>query len=84
MLKIIDEIECKFWVSPDDQCIAPKGQISVKIPSLEDILEQPEGGDVQYTYEESWDQAKNETVCIIHTSGTTGKPKAKRNKNWPT
>ncbi|KAJ5995378.1 NRPS-like enzyme [Penicillium waksmanii] len=75
MLKILDEIKCKIWVSPDDQGAFPKGQTSLKIPSLEDILEQPNSGDIQYTYDESWEQEKNEIVCIIHTSGTTGNPK---------
>lgn len=82
MLKILDEIKCEIWVSPDGQGASPKGQTSLRIPSLEDILEMPNDGDIQYAYDESWEQAKNEIVCIIHTSGTTGKPKNKRNKDW--
>lgn len=80
MLKILDEIKCEIWVSPDDQGVPPKGQTTLKIPSLEDILEQTNSCDIQYNYNESWEQAKNETVCIIHTSGTTGKHKIKNRK----
>jgi long-subunit acyl-CoA synthetase (AMP-forming) len=41
-------------------------------PSLDDML----GDDFvpAYAYNETWEQAKDDIVCIIHTSGTTGMP----------
>lgn len=73
MLKILDEIKCDIWASPDGQNNLPKDRTHLVIPSLDDILEQCEDDYVKYPYNEAWEQGKNEVVCIIHTSGTTGK-----------
>lgn len=44
-----------------------------RLPSLEDILAEDGNSTVPYLYNESWEQAKDEIVCIIHTSGTAGR-----------
>lgn len=73
MQKILDEIKCEVWATPDDDKYIPlQGLVHLKIPSLENLLEQDDEGYIEYPYSEYWEQAKNEIVCIIHTSGTTG------------
>lgn len=72
MIEILDEIHCDIWIYTNGQESLPKRKTNLKIPSLENILEQNDDDAIQYSYNESWEQAKDEIVCIIHTSGTTG------------
>jgi acyl-coenzyme A synthetase/AMP-(fatty) acid ligase len=41
------------------------------LPSLDWMLNSE--GQVRYPYEKTFEEAKNEVIVIIHTSGTTGK-----------
>ncbi|KAJ9252890.1 hypothetical protein DTO195F2_7311 [Paecilomyces variotii] len=45
-----------------------------RVPTLKEILSN-EGGQRSYAYTKSYADAENETLCIIHSSGTTGMPK---------
>lgn len=69
--KILAEIQCVAWISTNEKASTISGQKSLFLPSLEYLL-----GDghavAEYPYNETWDTAKDEISCIIHTSGTTG------------
>jgi len=69
---ILNEVECSAWISTRDQFSEVPGQKSFVFPSLEDILAEGPNSCLPYPYNETWEQAKDEIVCIIHTSGTTG------------
>lgn len=43
-----------------------------RVPTLKEILSN-EGGQRSYAYTKSYADAENETLCIIHSSGTTGR-----------
>jgi long-subunit acyl-CoA synthetase (AMP-forming) len=70
--EILMEIKCTAWISSQQRRISGEGQDFYLLPSLEELLSQDDDEFKQYPYNETWDQAKDDTVCIIHTSGTTG------------
>jgi long-subunit acyl-CoA synthetase (AMP-forming) len=69
---ILKEIKCSAWVSAQEQPSYVEGQEPYLFPSLQDMLTQDGDEIFWYPYHEIWEQAKDDTVCIIHTSGTTG------------
>jgi acyl-coenzyme A synthetase/AMP-(fatty) acid ligase len=71
MSNILEEIQCSAWVSTREQPRPVEGQASYVLPSLEDLLVMDDKA-TPYPYDESWEQAKDDIACIIHTSGTTG------------
>ncbi|KAJ5620269.1 NRPS-like enzyme [Penicillium lagena] len=72
LAKVLAEIRCTAWIATQDKPSTVEGQKCYVFPSLDDML----GGDFAppYAYNETWEQAKDDIVCIIHTSGTTGDP----------
>jgi hypothetical protein len=72
LASILKEVECSAWISTQDQFSEVPGHKSLVFPSLEDILAEESNSSLPYPYNETWEQAKDEIVCIIHTSGTTG------------
>jgi tyrosyl-tRNA synthetase len=70
--KILNEINCTAWITTREEFSPIKGQESYILPSLEEMISQDEDDARQYAYDETWEQAKDDIVCIIHTSGTTG------------
>jgi long-subunit acyl-CoA synthetase (AMP-forming) len=66
------EIKCTAWISSQEKHSSVERQECYLIPSLQELLSQDDDEFTQYPYDETWDQAKDDTVCIIHTSGTTG------------
>lgn len=70
---MLTEIGCDIWVSPQDHPCPVKGMHSLIFPPLGNFLEQSSSTS-SYPYSETWEQAKDEIMYIIHTSGTTGKP----------
>lgn len=72
LANILKEIECCAWISTQGQFNEVQGYKTLVFPSLEDILAEERDPSLPYPYNETWEQAKDEIVCIIHTSGTTG------------
>ena len=72
LVKILEEIQCNAWICTRDRPSTVLGQQTLVFPSLEDILAGDCNSTLAYPYNESWENAKDEIVCIIHTSGTTG------------
>lgn len=66
------EIKCTAWISSQEKRSSVEGQECYLLPSLQELLSQDDNEFTQYPYDETWDQGKDDTVCIIHTSGTTG------------
>lgn len=71
---MLEEIGCNAWVFAQDYSCPVKGMQSVIFPNLEDFLEQS-SPTASYPYSKTWEQAKDEIIYIIHTSGTTGETK---------
>ncbi|KAF1999604.1 acetyl-CoA synthetase-like protein [Amniculicola lignicola CBS 123094] len=72
---LINATKCVGWLGKDP--VSTKGTTNSKhcpLPSLQWCLDI---GNSQraYSYTKSWDEAKFDTIIIIHTSGTTGIPK---------
>ena len=45
-----------------------------EIPSLEELLE-PENKPESFPFNKTYEEAKNDPLCVLHTSGSTGMPK---------
>lgn len=69
---ILREVNCTAWITTVEEFSPAEGLKSYYIPSLDDLISQENGDVRQYPYEKGWEQAKDDIVCIIHTSGTTG------------
>ncbi len=72
LASILKEVECCAWISTQDQFSEVPGHKSLVFPFLEDILAKEPNSSLPYPYDKTWEQAKDDIVCIIHTSGTTG------------
>ncbi|KAH8812304.1 hypothetical protein F5884DRAFT_750614 [Xylogone sp. PMI_703] len=72
---ILKEINCNAWICTQELPSQVPGIDSLEFPSLEELLKEDTQIISPYPYTNTWDEAKNEIVCIIHTSGTTGMPK---------
>jgi acyl-coenzyme A synthetase/AMP-(fatty) acid ligase len=72
LTKILEEIQCSAWLSPKEMPSSVEGQRCYLLPTLDDLLRNDKT--YLYPYERTWEQAKDEIVSIIHTSGTTGEP----------
>ncbi|OBT85968.1 hypothetical protein VE02_04794 [Pseudogymnoascus sp. 03VT05] len=59
-----------------EQCIQLKGLVEgihiVEIPDLDQMINTPSK---HYPYNKTWEEAKDDVVIIVHTSGSTGAPK---------
>lgn len=74
---LLKTTECKFWLSADDRWTLKTAGIhdglvaEQSFPSLEwclaDLADVPD-----YPYNKTWEEAKDDEITIIHTSGTTG------------
>jgi long-subunit acyl-CoA synthetase (AMP-forming) len=80
-LAVLEAAKCNIWVHPHGQ---------QRLPLVEEILQQrpmnildlPSTNDLldaetteYYPYDKTFDEAAQDPVCILHTSGTTGLPK---------
>jgi long-subunit acyl-CoA synthetase (AMP-forming) len=81
MTNILNEIQCNAWITTQDRVDNSQGILDTTgnlkvlvIPSLEYFVRDESNPTPSYPYEKTWEQAKDDVVCIIHTSGTTGTP----------
>ncbi|RFU27752.1 hypothetical protein B7463_g8586, partial [Scytalidium lignicola] len=77
---ILKQLGCKMWITTNDQVDAYKALVS-EIPDLE-LIAVPDleffvhSSDIKpYPFSKTWEEIKDGTAWIIHTSGTTGTPK---------
>ena len=78
-VSLLESTSCKvlFYSEPlGEQVVALSKLVSdleiIRIPSLEEMVNT---NAEHYPYTKSWEEAKNEVVMIVHTSGSTGAPK---------
>ena len=84
-VSLLEVTGCKvlFYSGPlEEQAIALSKLIQdlivIQVPSLEDMVN---GNTKTYPYTKTWEDAKDDTVMIVHTSGSTGAPKPIRYTN---
>lgn len=78
--KLLETTGCKAWLYSEDQDkvqaeleLDKTGVKLQQFPSLEWCLDVE--GIPHYPYTKTYEEAKYDDICIIHTSGTTGPPK---------
>lgn len=72
LASILGVIQCTALICARETPSTSPGQQALVFPSLEEIIAPDYGNFAPYPYNETWEQAKDEITCIIHTSGTTG------------
>ncbi|KAF2028026.1 acetyl-CoA synthetase-like protein [Setomelanomma holmii] len=75
---LLKSTNCKAWITAEDDTREPligetEALRTLALPSLEWLLESVE--QERYPYDKTFEQVAHEAVIVIHTSGTTGKPK---------
>lgn len=50
------------------------GVVTKPVPSLEELLPTPEDTEI-YSYEKTFEEARDDPCLILHSSGSTGKPR---------
>jgi acyl-coenzyme A synthetase/AMP-(fatty) acid ligase len=78
-VSLLEITNCKalFYSGPlEEQAVALSEQVNnltiIKFPTLEEMAT---GKTEHYPYPKTWEEAKNDVVMIVHTSGSTGAPK---------
>ena len=78
---MLEATDCKIWANAEEVTPIPMVQDVIgrrpmtvlQLPSLEELLD---SSIVRtYRYDKTFEAAKNEPMCYLHTSGTTGVPK---------
>ncbi|RDW77667.1 hypothetical protein BP6252_05720 [Coleophoma cylindrospora] len=78
-LAVINKSECNAWVSPAqqpagvDKILEDRNMHLATIPELVDLVD--ESPVEHYPYDKTFDEARFEPFCVLHTSGSTGLPK---------
>ncbi|EYB25225.1 hypothetical protein FG05_08184 [Fusarium graminearum] len=82
-LAVLDAADCNIWVNPAGERPAPlvddfvqqRAMHVMHLPLLSELLPEDESEmeDVKpFPYTKCWEDAINDTFCILHTSGSTG------------
>ncbi|GKU06934.1 unnamed protein product, partial [Fusarium langsethiae] len=82
-LTVLDAADCNIWVNPAGERATPlvndflqqRSMQVMELPELSELLPEDENemGIVKpFPYTKSWEDAINDTFCILHTSGSTG------------
>ncbi|WXC58510.1 hypothetical protein SNK03_004411 [Fusarium graminearum] len=82
-LTVLDAADCNIWVNPAGERPAPlvddfvqqRAMHVMHLPLLSELLPEDESEmeDVKpFPYTKCWEDAINDTFCILHTSGSTG------------
>ena len=70
---LLDKLECSKFISTQPLGEWASGRKVVTTPSLDELLD---AADVKpYPYEKTWDEAKDDELVVVHSSGSTGMPK---------
>lgn len=73
-LSLIQQSDCKFWITTPgvgkfDFIKLP----SIRVPEVNELLD-PKAVK-PYRYEKEWQEGRNDTLCLLHTTGSTGLPR---------
>jgi acyl-coenzyme A synthetase/AMP-(fatty) acid ligase len=80
-LAVLSAANCSVWVKPQEQPMLPlvneflqqKSMKVLEMPGVDELL------DVELTepflYDKTFERARDDPFCLLHTSGTTGVPK---------
>ena len=78
-VSLLDATKCRvlFYSGPtEEQAVALSKLVEnlniIRLPSLEEMLN---GNGKEYPYSKTWEEAKDDTIIVVHTSGSTGVPK---------
>ncbi|KAM0482540.1 hypothetical protein ACHAPX_003059 [Trichoderma viride] len=73
-LSLVQQSDCKFWITTPG---VPKfdfiGVPLLRIPEVNELLDSK--AVKPYVYDKEWQQGRNDTLCLLHTTGSTGLPR---------
>ena len=80
-LAILESTDCSIWAQPSEQpisrlmehCLRQRPMQVLHLPTVDELLD-AEAAD-HYPYTKTFDEAAQDSFCILHTSGSTGLPK---------
>lgn len=80
-LAVLDAAKCNIWVQPREQARHPlvkdflqrRPMQVLDMPEVDELLDA--GSTEPFPYEKKFDQAIQDPLCLLHTSGSTGLPK---------
>lgn len=80
-LSLLDQADCHVWLVDEkvdplvDEIRKARRLKLVKAPTLEQLLSDTEDTAPAYPYHKTFEEARTDPVCVLHTSGSTGIPK---------
>ncbi|KAJ5642941.1 transferase family protein [Penicillium longicatenatum] len=80
-LAVLERTGCNIWVNAVDaspptlvkEVLQRRSMTCLQLPLLDELLDADFTEDIPYT--KTFEEAKNDPFCILHTSGSTGPPK---------
>lgn len=80
-LAVLEKTDCNIWVNASDASPVPlvedilekRPMNLLRLPLLEDLLDATSTEPFPYT--KTFEEAKDDPFCLLHTSGSTGVPK---------
>jgi acyl-CoA synthetase (AMP-forming)/AMP-acid ligase II len=77
-LSVLEAADCNIWLTTADysqnhEILDKRPMQTVQLPSLTDVLD-PKKVEM-YPYNKTYDEAKDDSCWVLHTSGSTGLPK---------
>lgn len=76
-LALLSRLDSKIMITPSPApvCVPPILEVRemqhIFVPSLPELLSADQAS--SYPYEKTFEEAKNEPIFVLHTSGSTGK-----------
>ncbi|CEI60243.1 hypothetical protein FVEN_g6417 [Fusarium venenatum] len=82
-LAVLDAADCNIWVKPAgerptqlvEEFLQQRSMQAMELPLLSELLPEDESqmeNVKPFPYTKTWEEAINDTFCILHTSGSTG------------